>query len=99
MSTYNGNHVTIDYGGLELTEELQEALQSLDHSCQHGCGGTWEIYEENPDFGFPYRAIFLDMSTDELVWDSEDGTWTDGNEFDDGDDEEEEDEEDESNEQ
>ena len=98
MSTYNGNHVTIDYSGLELTEELQEALQSLNHSCQHGCGGTWEIYEETPDEGTPYRAVFRDMATDELIWDSEGGIWTDGNEHEDDNDFND-NEEDESNEQ
>jgi hypothetical protein len=95
MAIFNGQHIKIDYTNVELTEELMEAMETLDHDCAYGCGGCWEIYEENPDFGFPYRAVFVDMATDELVWDSEDGTWTDGNEFDDDDGDDEEDEEDE----
>ena len=95
MSTYNGNHVTIDYSGLELTEELTEAMEALDHDCAFGCGGTWEIYEEYPEDGVPYRAVFVDMATDELVWDSEAGTWTDGYEFDDDDGDDEDGDEDE----
>ena len=95
MAIFNGQHIKIDYGNVALTEELTEAMETLDHDCAHGCGGTWEIFEEDPENGVPYRAIFLDMSTDELVWDSEDGTWTDGYEFDDGDDEEEEEEDEE----
>jgi hypothetical protein len=82
MAKYSGQHVTIDYGDLELTEELEEALEALDSDCQYGSGGTWEIYEEDPEHGVPYRAIFIDMATDELVWNSEAGTWTDGYEDD-----------------
>lgn len=95
MAIFNGQHVNINYINVELTEELKEAMEALDHDCAFGCGGTWEIFEEDPENGVPYRAIFLDMSTDELVWNSEDGTWTDGYEPDDGDDEEDEDEDEE----
>ena len=88
--TFNGRNINIDYFSLELTEELEEAMHALDSDCAHGCGGTWEIFEEDPENGVPFRAIFLDFASDELVWDSDAGTWTDGY-----DDEEEEDEEDE----
>ena len=91
---FNGRFISIDHSSLTLDEELLEAMQALDADCAHGCGGTWEIFEEDPENGVPYRAIFLDMATDELVWNSEAGTWTDG--YDDEDeDEEDEDEEDE----
>ena len=91
--TFNGRNINIDYFGLELTEELEEAMHALDSDCAHGCGGTWEIFEEDPENGVPFRAIFLDFASDELVWDSDAGTWTDGT-----DDEEEEEEEDEEEE-
>ena len=78
MAVFDGSNVRIDYGDLELTEELFDALFNLNADCAHGCGGTWEIFEEDPENGVPYRAIFLDMATDELVWNSEAGTWTDG---------------------
>ena len=86
--TFNGRNINIDYFGLELTEELEEAMSALDSDCAYGCGGTWEIFEEDPENGVPFRAIFLDFASDELVWDSDAGTWTDGT-----DDEEEEEEE------
>jgi len=75
---FNGRFINIDYSGVELNEELMEAMEALDSDCQYGSGGTWEIYEEEPEHGVPYRAIFIDMATDELVWNSEAGTWTDG---------------------
>ena len=87
---FSGRNINIDYFGLELTEELEEAMHALDSDCAHGCGGTWEIFEEDPENGVPFRAIFLDFASDELVWDSDAGTWTDGT-----DDEEEEEEEEE----
>ena len=92
--TFNGRNINIDYFGLELTEELEEAMHALDSDCAHGCGGTWEIFEEDPENGVPFRAIFLDFASDELVWDSDAGTWTDGTD----DEEEEEEEEDEDEE-
>ena len=93
--TFNGRNINIDYFGLELTEELEEAMSALDSDCAYGCGGTWEIFEEDPENGVPFRAIFLDFASDELVWDSDAGTWTDGADEDDDEDsdEEEEDEE------
>ena len=96
MAIYRGQNVRIDYSDLELTEELEEAMEALDSDCAFGSGGTWEIYEEEPENGVPYRAIFIDMSTDELVWNSEAGTWTDG--YDDEEEEEEDEEEDEEEE-
>lgn len=92
---FNGQHIKIDYSNVELTEELTEAMEALDHDCAFGCGGTWEIYEEYPEDGEPYRAVFVDMATDELVWNSEAGTWTDGYEFDDDDGDDEDGDEDE----
>ena len=96
--TFNGRNINIDYFGLELTEELEEAMSALDSDCAYGCGGTWEIFEEDPENGVPFRAIFLDFASDELVWDSDAGTWTDGTDDDDDDEEEEEEEEDEDEE-
>lgn len=75
---FSGRNINIDYFNLELTEELEEAMAALDSDCAHGCGGTWEIFEEDPENGVPFRAIFLGFATDELVWDSDAGTWTDG---------------------
>ena len=83
-----GKYVNIDYGDLELTPELEEALWTLDAECRDGCGGTWEIFEEE---GGTWRAIFLDMATDELVWDADEGSW----DVDYGDDDEDEEDEDE----
>ena len=93
--TFNGRNINIDYFGLELTEELEEAMHALDSDCAHGCGGTWEIFEEDPENGVPFRAIFLDFASDELVWDSDAGTWTDGTDDDEEEEEEEEDEDEE----
>ena len=93
--TFNGRNINIDYFGLELTEELEEAMSALDSDCAYGCGGTWEIFEEDPENGVPFRAIFLDFASDELVWDSDAGTWTDGTDDDEEEEEEEEDEDEE----
>ena len=93
MAIYRGQNVRIDYSDLELTEELEEAMEALDSDCAFGSGGTWEIYEEEPENGVPYRAIFIDFASDELVWNSEAGTWTDG--YDDEEEEEEEEDEEE----
>ena len=95
---FNGRFIDIDYSNVELNEELMEAMQALDADCAHGCGGSWEIYYEEPDNGVPYRAMFLDISTDELVWNSEAGTWTDGYDDEDEDENEDEEEEDEGDE-
>ena len=91
---FTGRFVDIDYRSLTLDEELMEAMQALDADCAYGCGGTWEIFEEDPENGVPYRAIFLDMATDELVWNSEAGTWTDGYDEDEDEDEDDEDDDD-----
>ena len=92
--TFNGRFVKINYFSLGLTEELKEAMEALDADCAYGCGGTWEIFEEDPENGVPFRAIFLDFASDELVWDSDAGTWTDGYEDEDEDEEDEDDDED-----
>ena len=74
MAIYRGQNVRIDYGDLELTDDLEEALETLASECSGGCGGTWEIFKED---GGTWRAVFLDMATDELVWDADEGSWTD----------------------
>ena len=89
MAVFDGSNVRIDYGDLELTEELFEALFTLNADCASGCGGTWEIFEE----GDTWRAVFLDMATDELVWDADEGTWTDDYGDEDEDEEDDDDEE------
>ena len=91
--TFNGRFVKINYFGLDLTEELKEAMEALDGDCAHGSGGTWEVFNEDPENGVPFRAIFLDFASDELVWNSEAGTWTDGYDDNEDDGEEEDDEE------
>ena len=88
---FNGRFISIDYSSLTLDDELLEAMYALDADCAHGCGGTWEIFEEDPENGVPFRAIFIDMATDELVWNSEAGSWTDGTDEDEDEDEEEDD--------
>lgn len=93
--SFNGRHVKIDYFSLALNEELMEAMEALDADCAHGCGGTWEIFEEDPENGVPYRAIFLDFASDELVWNSEAGSWTDGTDEDEEEDEDEDEDEEE----
>ena len=90
MAVFDGSNVRIDYGDLELTEELFDALFTLNADCAGGCGGTWEIFEE----GDTWRAIFLEMATDELVWDADEGSW-DVDYGDDDEDEEDEEDEDE----
>ena len=45
MAVFEGNNVNLDYGDLELTEELEEALCLLDDSCRGGSGGTYDIFE------------------------------------------------------
>ena len=90
MAVFDGSNVRIDYGDLELTEALFDALFTLNADCYNGCGGTWEIFEE----GDTWRAIFLEMATDELVWDADEGSW-DVDYGDDDEDEEDEEDEDE----
>ena len=86
MAIFEGKYINADYGDLQLTEELQAALHSLDMSCRYGCGGTWDIFDEEPEDGVPYRAVFNEMATDELVWVSEEACWTDGCDDEDDDD-------------
>lgn len=90
---FKGQFIKIDHSSLPLTDELLEAMEALDSDCAYGCGGTWDIFEEDPENGVPFRAVFSEFASDELVWNSEAGTWTDGQ-----DDEEEEEEEDEDEE-
>lgn len=94
MAVFDGSNVRIDYGDLELTEALFDALFTLNADCYNGCGGTWEIFEE----GDTWRAVFLDMATDELVWDADEGAWTDDYDDEDEEDDDEEDDEDEDDE-
>jgi len=84
MAVFDGSNVRIDYGDLELTEELFEALFTLNADCGGGCGGTWELFEDDG----AWRAVFLDMATDELVWDADEGVWTEGYDEDEGEEEE-----------
>jgi hypothetical protein len=91
MAVYRGQNVRINYGDLEFTEELEEAMEALDADCAYGCGGTWDIFEEDPENGVPFRAVFNEMATDELVWNSEAGSWTDGYDEDEEDEEDDED--------
>jgi hypothetical protein len=90
MAVYRGQNIRINYGDLELTEELTEAMGALDADCAYGCGGTWEVLKEDPENGVPFRAVFNEMATDELVWNSEAGSWTDGYDEDEDDDDDEE---------
>ena len=71
--TFNGRNINIDYFGLELTEELEEAMHALDSDCAHGCGGTWSVYVSDEDGG-EFEAEFMDMPTDMLFF--VDGEWT-----------------------
>ena len=87
---FNGRFVKINYSSLPLTDELLEAMEALDADCAHGCGGTWDIFSEDQD-GVPFRAVFADFASDELVWNSEAGSWTDGYDEDEEDDEDDDD--------
>jgi hypothetical protein len=69
-----GNFVKFDIGNLELTPELEEALEILDSDCANGCGGTWSVSESDED-GADFEAEFMDMPTDTLFF--VDGEWTD----------------------
>ena len=68
-----GNYVKFDIGRLELTPELEEALEILDSDCSNGCGGTWSVYVSDED-GVEFEAEFMDMPTDMLFF--VDGEWT-----------------------
>ena len=67
------NFVNFDIGRLELTPELEEALEILDSDCANGCGGTWSVYVSDED-GVEFEAEFMDMPTDMLFF--VDGEWT-----------------------
>ena len=69
-----GSFVKFDIGNLELTPELEEALEILDSDCANGCGGTWSVSESEEDCA-DFEAEFMDMPTDTLFF--VDGEWTD----------------------
>ena len=72
MAIFEGNNVNLDYGDLELTEELEEALSILDDSCRLGTGGTYDIYETDLD-GADWEAVPADGPFDTLYF--VDGDW------------------------
>jgi hypothetical protein len=90
MATFEGNNVNLDYGDLELTEELEEALNILDDSCRGGSGGTYDIFETDEE-GAEWEAVPCDGPYDTLYF--VDGDWTE--QFPDEDEDEEEEDEDE----
>ena len=73
MATFEGNNVNLDYGDLELTEELEDALCVLDDSCRLGSGGTYDIFESDED-GAEWMAVPCDGPYDTLYF--VDGDWT-----------------------
>ena len=73
MATFEGNNVNLDYGDLELTEELEEALNILDDSCRGGSGGTYDINESDED-GAEWEAVPCDGPYDTLYF--VEGDWT-----------------------
>ena len=73
MAVYRGNNVRLDYGDLELTEELEEALSALDDSCRFGSGGTYDIFESDED-GAEWMAVPCDGPYDTLYF--VEGDWT-----------------------
>jgi hypothetical protein len=73
MATFEGNNVNLDYGDLELTEELEEALGILDDSCRFGPGGTYDIFESDED-GAEWMAVPCDGPYDTLYF--IEGDWT-----------------------
>ena len=90
MAVFEGNNVNLDYGDLELTEELEEALSLLDDSCGYGSGGTYDIFETEEE-GSRWEAVPADGPYDTLYF--VDGDWTET--LGDEDEDEEEDDEDE----
>jgi hypothetical protein len=90
MAVYRGNNVRLDYGHLELTEELEEALSILDDSCRGGSGGTYEIYETDVD-GADWEAVPVDGPYDTLYF--VEGDWTESPDEDEDEEEYDEDEE------
>jgi len=73
MAVFEGNNVNLDYGDLELTEELEEALSVLDDSCRFGSGGTYDIFESDED-GAEWMAVPCDGPYDTLYF--VEGDWT-----------------------
>lgn len=73
MAVFEGNNVNLDYGDLELTEELEEALCLLDDSCQGGSGGTYDIFESDEE-GAEWMAVPVDGPFDTLYF--VEGDWT-----------------------
>jgi len=72
MAIYHGNNVDLDYGDLELTAELEEALDILDKSCRGGSGGTYEIYDTQEESAL-WEAVPVDGPFDTLYF--VDGDW------------------------
>ena len=75
MAVFEGNNVNLDYGDLELTEELEEALSLLDDSCRGGSGGTYDIFESDEE-GAEWMAVPCDGPFDTLYYDGSE--WTEG---------------------
>ncbi len=73
MAVFEGNNVNLDYGDLELTEELEEALSLLDDSCRYGSGGTFDIFESDEE-GAEWMAVPCDGPFDTLYF--VEGDWT-----------------------
>ena len=73
MAVFEGNNINLDYGDLELTEELEEALGLLDDSCRGGSGGTYDIFETDED-GAEWEAVPCDGPYDTLYF--VEGDWT-----------------------
>jgi hypothetical protein len=73
MAVFEGNNVNLDYGDLELTEELEEALSLLDDSCRGGSGGTYDIFESDEE-GAEWEAVPCDGPYDTLYF--VEGDWT-----------------------
>ena len=93
MATYHGNNVNLDYGDLELTEELEAALSNLDDSCRGGSGGTYDLFETDED-GAEWEAVPCDGPYETLYF--LDGKWIEGFNLQDDEEEYEDEEEEES---
>ena len=75
MAIYHGNNVNLDYGDLELTDDLEEALSILDDSCRGGSGGTYDINETDLDEA-DWEAVPCDGPYETLYF--VDGDWIEG---------------------
>ena len=75
MAVYHGNNVDMDYGDLELTPQLQEALDNLDESCKLGTGGTYDIVPSDQDDAM-WETVPCDGPFDTLYFDGT--TWSEG---------------------